>query len=187
MSEMKCPNCNIALSKKKIAKGIVFSCTTCHGLSITYGLLANAFERKQVAEIWRNILAHGRPGTRKCPACQKLMKTIDIGLNQAHEFDVCIACQVFWFDQDELNQLKLAAEPEKREALLTSKSEILSNSTNEEIRRPKPPKQEASDKDILDDALNWVIDDASGNHDPIFGSSGFLESLIETLTGDDVD
>jgi hypothetical protein len=58
------------------------------------------------------VLAHGRPGVGgiACPKCAATMLRRHFNYVHAVEIDYCLACNLYWFEKDELEALQILCE-----------------------------------------------------------------------------
>ena len=104
---MKCPRCNIELQKSTYCNIIAFYCPHCHGTAVTVsGLRSLGVEPENVYNIWAGANA-GKLGCEIfCPECGNPMRLtkLDDSCNTFY-IDICICCQLIWFDFGELDKI----------------------------------------------------------------------------------
>ena len=113
MEALTCPVCAVQLVENRSTRAIWWECHSCHGLSIGVALLRQSAQRRWFNDLWGHAFESRVPGRALCPSCRRTMSeaTAD-GL----VLDVCLGCQLVWFDTAEYEAAPLAAD-EQVEAL----------------------------------------------------------------------
>jgi len=100
-----------------------WECDKCKSRAATLAYLRRSFEARRVSlrllhDAWQAARRPGAFGRRSCPACTKQMRVVAPGPQQHPELDVCVGCQLLWFDAGEFEALKrgeLDNEPQDEE------------------------------------------------------------------------
>lgn len=101
MTSLRCPRCRTALASTTTDGARFERCSNCKGLAVAVGVLRRFAPSDRVRAIWVNLPA-SRPGA-DCPSCSRMMAETKVAAGDDHvELDVCKACQLLWFDADEL-------------------------------------------------------------------------------------
>lgn len=132
-----CPVCRTRLDRTQTEKGLVWTCARCGGHAATVTILRKKVDGPFVGELWENIISEKwtrpRPD-RPCPSCERPMGELTkLTVTGPVQIDACRACQFFWFDLGEAQQLPArpagAQEPEldprAREALALAEIELI--------------------------------------------------------------
>ncbi|HEX2240970.1 MAG TPA: rhomboid family intramembrane serine protease [Actinomycetota bacterium] len=106
-----CPECRTSLTEARTSRGIFWHCANCDGRAIGISLLRRLVERPYVASLWGQVAEHGLPGGRPCPFCGNAMTTSPSSDNLKDQIDVCMQCQVAWFDAREFERAPALPEP----------------------------------------------------------------------------
>jgi Zn-finger nucleic acid-binding protein len=111
---MKCPTCDIPLSKASYSKANVERCPKCYGLLLS-NYRAKTLQQRvdknidQLIEEARTASQHDTLAKIRCPKCRTPMNKSpdkDFGFL----LDECERCELTWFDPRELALLQLAYE-----------------------------------------------------------------------------
>ena len=104
---MECPRCSVTLQKSSYCNIIVFYCPHCHGVAVTVsGLRSLGVDPENIYNIWASANAGKRGCELSCPECDNPMRLIKIdNLGTTFYVDVCIRCQLIWFDSGELEKI----------------------------------------------------------------------------------
>jgi membrane associated rhomboid family serine protease/Zn-finger nucleic acid-binding protein len=97
-----CPNDQSELVRQAAHDNVYWSCPRCGGRTATTGTLRRTANRRLVDELWEMARRTSADGPRRCPACERPMKTVrlPIGANTM-DLDVCLRCYFVWFDAKE--------------------------------------------------------------------------------------
>ncbi|MBI3933059.1 MAG: rhomboid family intramembrane serine protease [Acidobacteria bacterium] len=89
------------------ARGCVYwACPTCGGRTATTGTLRRSASRQLVDHLWELARSTTADGPRRCPACERPMKTVTLPLAASStEIDVCTRCYFVWFDAAEFEAM----------------------------------------------------------------------------------
>ncbi len=104
---MECPRCSVTLEKVRYGNIIGFHCPHCHGIAVTIsGLRTLGVDPGNVFNIWTSANA-GKLGCElSCPECDNPMRITKINDGESIFYiDVCIKCQLIWFDFGELDKI----------------------------------------------------------------------------------
>ncbi len=113
-----CPACRTKLIKESTERGIFWYCANCGGRSVGIGLLRRLVAEPYITSLWSRIAEHGIAGGRLCPFCEHPMTTspaIPASPAPPEQIDVCMRCQVAWFDAREFEHAPALAGPPKPE------------------------------------------------------------------------
>jgi Zn-finger nucleic acid-binding protein len=133
---MKCPTCDIPLSKARYSKANVERCPQCLGLLISNyraKTLQQRIDKKidQLIEEARTAPQHDTLVKIRCPECRTPMNK-----SPDKEFgfllDECERCELTWFDPRELALLQLVYESTPQRVEINAFRERLRNMTPEE-------------------------------------------------------
>lgn len=104
---MQCPSCSIDLNKKKIPGGGIFwQCSGCNGRAATLPLLRRQVDPAFIRGLWQQAGQAAPTGLRACPCCRETMREIAGPAGQdGLVLDLCLSCQLVWFDAGELASL----------------------------------------------------------------------------------
>jgi Zn-finger nucleic acid-binding protein len=108
---MKCPSCQIELTKKKLNDIEVDECPTCQGIWFEKDELRQAKDAADPDlkwmdfEIWKHedqfkISSRNRP----CPQCNQAMAVVRYG-NTRVKIDCCALCKGVWLDKGEFKKI----------------------------------------------------------------------------------
>jgi Zn-finger nucleic acid-binding protein len=130
MAALRCPVCRVDLAPEPHG-GVRFDrCPRCRGVAVNLAVVRQFAPANRVRELWINIPV-GRAGA-PCPSCRRPLLATPVACGERTiDVDVCRACQVLWFDADEL-----AAFSPKRQAPRKS-TEPLSPAATEAVVRAK--------------------------------------------------
>ena len=93
--------------------GALWRCETCAGAAANVAVLRKYLCAEIVREFWLKATNEGVPSNSKCPSCAQMLKEFTAGeYNRAARLDLCKACQLIWFDRNEL-EMFLGAEKER--------------------------------------------------------------------------
>ena len=108
-----CPACHTPLVRHRNAIGIFWSCESCSGNAFTLGPLRRFLDKDTVNNMWQDARAKEPDSFRACPSCEKSMRLCSAkGEYRDEELDICVTCQMVWFDHAELNSLpRLTSDP----------------------------------------------------------------------------
>jgi membrane associated rhomboid family serine protease/Zn-finger nucleic acid-binding protein len=122
-----CPKCQGRLNQATTGLGHVFHCPQCDGRTAALAVVRQAAGKRYVSQLLERVRGgEGVPG-RPCPSCAKKMVEIPADPKQPHPLlDLCLECQLVWFDRAELEllprapseeEVALAVAPAAREAM----------------------------------------------------------------------
>ncbi len=98
------------MTVKNLGNGVVWNCAQCGGTSVGASLLQNHANDDFLPKLWNQFRTEGWTGDRRCPSCPKAMKALQAELAGASmQLDACLTCMLLWFDQGELERIKLKA------------------------------------------------------------------------------
>ena len=127
---MTCPSCGAGLSQADYEGLRVTVCASCGGRLVSSAEVSKILARLEVgfseqqrrlAELLASggdqlrraaLLASGRAGVGliACPECARTMVHRHFSYEHAVEIDYCSICDVFWFENDELEALQILVE-----------------------------------------------------------------------------
>lgn len=111
MNDLICPTCGTSLSGTKIAAGILWTCQTCSGAAVNSAVLRKYLKNETVNELWRTAMTQSTPSRRACPSCKQALRVFATSRNGRRiSLDLCKACQLMWFDKNELEAFPKAPE-----------------------------------------------------------------------------
>ncbi|MFO0343105.1 MAG: zf-TFIIB domain-containing protein [Planctomycetota bacterium] len=130
---MKCPVCDLRLSRVTYARTNVQQCTDCLGLLLPNNRVKTIERRvdkelEQLREEIRGTPNHDTLAVLRCPQCQARMTKIEVK-DFGFQLDECDPCQLTWFDPRELALLQLAFESRPQRLELNAMRERLKNMT----------------------------------------------------------
>jgi Zn-finger nucleic acid-binding protein len=133
---MKCPICDIPLSKASYSKANVERCPQCLGLLISNyraKTLQQRVDKKidQLIEEARTAPQHDTLPKIRCPKCRTQM-TKSADKEFGFLLDECERCELTWFDPRELALLQLVYESTPQRVEMNAFRERLKNMTPEE-------------------------------------------------------
>src|SRR3954469_807706 len=109
-SNYSCPACSTILTPHRFDPGTSFVCSRCGGTAIALAVVRQHASAALAKSIWS--AARSSPVTssdRKCPSCQRLLRTFDIVESiEKTQLDACVSCQFLWFDANELAALGIS-------------------------------------------------------------------------------
>lgn len=95
-----CPDCSTPLERRAGDHGVFWRCPRCGGRAVGLGPLKRACDVSLITRLWGG--AHGSvPRHRPCPICGDPMREVTIPNEQLPTVDVCLVCQLVWFDPNE--------------------------------------------------------------------------------------
>ena len=104
MNDLMCPKCRKSLSRKRIAAGLLWTCQTCSGAAVNSAVLRRYLKNETVNELWRTAVTQSTPSHRPCPSCGQALRIFATSRDERHiSLDLCKACQLMWFDKNELD------------------------------------------------------------------------------------
>ena len=107
---MQCFRCGYQLEKSLFKRKIHYLCPKCRARMISIAALRNLeAECGMVAKLWRASEVYFGENDSLCRICGKKLRQIKIqpSENEKFEIDICRSCQIFWFDEGELEKLPL--------------------------------------------------------------------------------
>ena len=149
MSLLICPRCEVTLKPKHLPQGGIWQCGLCHGVMANVAVLRMYLGNDIVKKFWLKAITDPAITDKKCPSCRQSLNAFKVEHNeQKIILDICLSCQIIWFDADELEIFpKTKTEelpPEIRQKLAIYNIQ-LENEFEEELTR-----FEATLKNILD-------------------------------------
>ena len=100
---MICPKCQTSLNPTRVAEGSIWKCEACSGVAANVAVLRKHLKDDTVRKLWLEAITASTPSNRKCPSCVNMLKEFMISRdNQQVHLDLCMTCQLMWFDRDEL-------------------------------------------------------------------------------------
>ena len=101
-----CPKDKIELLRQDARGSVYWFCPACGGRTATTGTLRRTSSRSLVDHLWELARATTAESGRRCPACERPMKTVALPLgDHSTELDVCTRCYFVWFDAAEFDAL----------------------------------------------------------------------------------
>lgn len=142
-----CSMCQRPLVRTEQHPGVIWCCPECGGRAVGLGLLRKRVPARVVNALWQDALqarsSVSRP--RPCPLCTQAMREVTApDMSPPVHLDVCLPCQMIWFDGGEEGALPpLAARTSYTERLPAAARERLAMVDVAEYRRRA--EDEASD------------------------------------------
>jgi membrane associated rhomboid family serine protease len=103
---LKCPICQILMSKVNISGSTLWNCPSCKGRIAPLSFLRSVIPRDLVNTFWQEARTSSANSDRNCPSCKNKMTVVRAPCNTQNEIlDICIACQSVWFDAGEYEAL----------------------------------------------------------------------------------
>lgn len=103
MNDLTCPKCKTSLKMTRIAAGLLWMCGTCSGAAVNSAVLRRYLKNETVNELWRTAVTQSTPSRRLCPSCRQALRIFATSLDERRiSLDLCKACQLMWFDTNEL-------------------------------------------------------------------------------------
>ena len=100
---MICPKCKTLLSPTRVAEGLLWKCEACSGVAANIAVLRKYLKSDTVKELWRTAVTQSTPSDRGCPSCGHDLREFAASRdNRRISLDLCKACQLMWFDKNEL-------------------------------------------------------------------------------------
>ncbi|MDQ7820543.1 MAG: rhomboid family intramembrane serine protease [Armatimonadota bacterium] len=125
---LTCPQDDHVLVSQPAPRGVYWRCPACGGRAVGVGLLRRSVAREAVTRIWTAARESPRRPGRRCPSCLRSMAEVRADVGPA--VDVCLSCQLVWFDAREYEQIPPAPAadeqplpPAAREVLATARAE----------------------------------------------------------------
>lgn len=112
MIKPTCPRCNLSLKTKTAKNVLLYQCPNCFGESYTAGALKRLVEPKVIRILFGQATPDKQNEYTDCPVCHNHMMTIANTEVNDPELDLCHRCQLVWFDQGELQEVKLNHRPD---------------------------------------------------------------------------
>jgi Zn-finger nucleic acid-binding protein len=98
-----CPKCKTSLSPTRVAGGSIWKCEVCSGVAANMAVLRKYLKVDAVKKLWLEAVKASTPSDKKCPCCVNMLKEFIVSKdNQRLHIDLCKACQLMWFDRNEL-------------------------------------------------------------------------------------
>ncbi len=98
---LRCPRCRVDLAPEAHGGARFDRCPRCGGVAVNMAVLRQFAPGKRVRDLWLNLPA-GRADA-PCPSCARPASATPVACGARKvEIDVCKACQVIWFDKDDL-------------------------------------------------------------------------------------
>ena len=117
----RCPTCSASLGRTSTGDLDTWECPAQHGFALTMSEAYGQLQDDEIALAWKQAREGTAPDLpAACPMCHVAMRRIDLAFDSdealeespgdtenlgAVAIDVCVDCQVFWFDNDEFDQL----------------------------------------------------------------------------------
>ena len=111
-----CPTCSAPLALTADGELDTWVCAQGHGAGMTVTEAHGRLQEDEISQLWGK--AHGAgPGPRACPLCGRPMAAVDVSVDPdevpegqpgdtadtgSAPLDVCVDCQLLWFDPGEL-------------------------------------------------------------------------------------
>src|SRR6187402_1557798 len=101
MTQLCCPHCSTLLQQHSEEGANVWRCSSCLGFSINLAVLRTRSGDQVASALW--TLARSSPETAlSCPSCRKPLRVVQRSdANASVQLDMCMSCQLLWFDQGE--------------------------------------------------------------------------------------
>lgn len=100
----RCPRCSTPLQPLRKQGLCIWACAECDGRLATVATLCRTLEPAFVHRTWSAARERGEPSARACPGCRSTMRSsAPDGADSALRLDVCVVCQLVWFDARELD------------------------------------------------------------------------------------
>ena len=110
---MQCFRCGHQLEKSLFKRRIHYFCPACRTRMISIAALRNLEAVKgMVSNLWQASEIYSGEDGSVCRMCGRKLRQIKVQPDNAEKFeiDICRHCQVFWFDEGELEKLPLCNE-----------------------------------------------------------------------------
>ena len=91
----------------KAKEGVFFECPGCRGRAIGLAVVRRVVEPAVTRNLWQRVTGGASREGAECPACRRAMAedALPFDARRALHLDVCVRCQVLWFDPHEFEQL----------------------------------------------------------------------------------
>jgi Zn-finger nucleic acid-binding protein len=109
---MICPDCAAPLTQVRTAGAALWRCADCAGLAATLAVVRKLASPQLIAATWSAARALGDDG-RACPSCRHAMREVDAPPS-GPRVDICLRCELAWFDVGELEVLSDRAGTDRR-------------------------------------------------------------------------
>jgi len=139
-----CPHCRSRLTRTQNALGLYWSCAECGGRAANLAIVRKAIAPEFVNRFWQAARASETESPRRCPTCDFQMMLVNA--SPTMELDVCLRCQLVWFDAEEYESapsamtLTAAPAPElpyaAREAIALAKVQQIAAQTRDADHTP---------------------------------------------------
>jgi membrane associated rhomboid family serine protease/Zn-finger nucleic acid-binding protein len=153
---MDCPKCFCALERVHSKDGFYNNCNQCSGRLISIAVAKRSLPRDLVQLFWNQARGAETYCGEICPSCGQPMRKISIDwFGRCVELDICIKCQLFWFDGSEY-ELFPERQAEKPELEISGKArEAMAMADIESIKTKSA--YHRSGNSFMDDAadLSW--------------------------------
>ena len=111
MSSLICPTCRTSLNAMRVPAGLLWTCRTCAGTAVNSAVLRRYLKNETVNELWRTAMTQSTPSQRACPSCRQALRVFAASRDERRiSLDLCKACQLMWFDTNELDAFPKAPE-----------------------------------------------------------------------------
>ena len=100
----QCPSCQAGLSRVRTSLGIIYCCPQCGCRSVAVPVLRKDTSNLFVKDLLVAARETGTQSARRCPCCDRWMKTFSTHApyaNKSLELDYCSLCNQVWFDPQE--------------------------------------------------------------------------------------
>jgi Zn-finger nucleic acid-binding protein len=113
-----CPHCRVPLTRIQEEVGFVWVCEKCGGCVATMTVLRRLIDATILSRVWRSAREVDRNDPSRpnlnCPSCGHGLRRVEHeASSDAPTLDVCLLCQMIWFDAMELDAMP--APPEEQE------------------------------------------------------------------------
>lgn len=106
-----CPVCSTPLERQTSDHGVFWSCPRCGGRAVGLGLLKRMRDAALITRLWVAAEDGAAPHGRLCPVCGGRMRQVTLPDEQIPTVDVCIVCELVWFDPNKYEKLPAPLPP----------------------------------------------------------------------------
>jgi membrane associated rhomboid family serine protease/Zn-finger nucleic acid-binding protein len=142
-TSLSCPNCGADLAPAFTDMGYIHSCPRCRGRAVSVAVLRRILGIIFVRNLWVRARAIREGRGKHCPECGRAMCEVVAAPRRIEvNLDVCVRCQLVWFDAKELDEVHDSWSPsvqssaEMREAVAEAQSKLAAISSDRDGGSP---------------------------------------------------
>jgi membrane associated rhomboid family serine protease/ribosomal protein L37AE/L43A len=140
---LTCPRCATRLEAVRYGPAAAWRCRRCQGHAVNYAVLRRTLSDPRWTRLRRAAIKTKQRAAVACPSCRRPARVVSDG---KVDLDACRACQLFWFDAQELENLphrpaKEELSPQAREAIGRFELEREKQKEQESGRQPRDIKE----------------------------------------------